>query len=105
MALCAFSVGQGRTQPVSPLVNGFGQCDGMPCYIDVSPGRTTWDDVRARFSRRARIVTDIEITVDDRDIPNMMTLRRATDGATVSWIDLTFYNPGRATLGELVSLY
>jgi hypothetical protein len=90
---------------VPALTNGFGQCDGVPCYFDVVPGRTAWDAVRTRFSQRARIVTGDEITIDNRDVPNMMTLRRTRNGTTVGRVDLTFFNPGRATLGELVAVY
>jgi hypothetical protein len=43
-ALCAVAIVIGRAQPQPELLRALGYCDGMPCYMGIVPGKTTWDE-------------------------------------------------------------
>jgi hypothetical protein len=92
-------------QPVPPLADGFEQCDGVPCYMGIVPGKTSWITIEERFGNRATGRADdmLEIRAS-YDAPTSIELRQADNG-TVSDVVIRFYRPQNLIVGNIVATY
>jgi hypothetical protein len=115
LILCPVGLVVGRLDqtPNELQTLGFDLCDGKPCFMEITPGVTTWDDAKAIFMRNKaerapwsnakteelsfRIRNGLSASVAAWSLPQgLATLVRLGDIA---------YSPGVSSVGNFIGQY
>jgi hypothetical protein len=53
--LCLVMALGARTQAIPAFINGLGLCDGKPCYLNIQPSQTSWDEAQNHLESFAEV--------------------------------------------------
>jgi hypothetical protein len=66
--LCLIMAFGARTQPIPAFIDGLGICEGKPCYLNILPDKTHWDEAQSMLASFPEIKRSVT-TTDFYDLP------------------------------------
>lgn len=108
--LCLVTLFGTRTQPTPAFIQGFSLCEAKPCYLNMIPGTTGWDDAQAILSDYPEIVFNPE-TSSASNLPGFQgwlllipNQDRVTHEMIVSKLDLSPFDSTTNVGGAILQL-
>ncbi len=101
---CVSVVVLARLQPLPDLVDGLAECDNQPCYLSITPGRTSWSEAQSIFIGRPNSHVD-DTTVDSRPGAGVQTLLVSYNQREVGHVSILLRGLQRPTIGAWIARY
>jgi hypothetical protein len=103
--LCALAASVARGAPPSDFYTGFALCGLQPCYLEIVPGRTAWDEAIGLLATVPGLTLEsaTDLGRNYRGLQGQLRLDRNAPGGPVTHINLTPAEALKIPIGGLVA--